>query len=108
MPFSARKRETACLHSHYYRISLQVNKLKIPEIFKIHFMKRLPAVLVTVFSVAAFGLYYIGVYDISFIERPESWKGNLDAFIAVLDKSYKVSPQPEEPEPEENGTDSSG
>ena len=64
-------------------------------------MKRLPAVLVTVFSVAAFGLYYIGVYDISFIERPESWKGNLDAFIAVLDKSYKVSPQPEEPEPEE-------
>ncbi len=104
MPFSARKRETACLHSHYYRISLQVNKLKIPELFKIHFMKRLPAVLVTVFSVAAFGLYYIGVYDISFIERPESWKGNLDAFIAVLDKSYKVSPTPEETEPEENGT----
>ena len=108
MPFSARKRETACLHSHYYRISLQVNKLKIPEIFKIHFMKRLPAVLVTVFSVAAFGLYYIGVYDISFIERPESWKGNLDAFIAVLDKSYKGSPPPEETEPEENGTDGTG
>lgn len=74
-----------------------MNKLKIPEDFKIHFTKRLPAVLVTVFCVAAFGLYYIGVYDISFIERPESWKGNLDAFIAVLNKSYKVSPAPDEP-----------
>lgn len=74
----------------------QVKKLKKSEMFLIQLKKRLPAVLVTVFSVAAFGLYYLGVYDISFIERPESWKGNLDAFISVLDKSYKTPAVPDD------------
>ena len=70
--------------------------------FLIQLKKRLPAVLVTVFSVAAFGLYYLGVYDISFIERPESWKGNLDAFISVLDKSYKTPAVPDDTSDEPN------
>lgn len=82
--------------------------LKFSELFKIHFIKRISAVLVTVFCVAFFGLYYVGVFDISFIDRPKSWEGNLDEFISALTKSYKTPPledDPAEPEPEPEPSD---
>lgn len=70
--------------------------MKLSELFKIHLTKRLFAVLVTVFCVAFFGLYYIGVFDISFIDRPKSWENNLSEFVSILKKDYKT-PKPDEP-----------
>lgn len=47
--------------------------------------KRAGAIVVALL-LCAFALYYIGVYDIAFIERPESWKQNADTLFAIWNR----------------------
>lgn len=66
------------------------------ELLKLHILKRLPAILAAVLLTAVFGLYYVGAYDISFIERPESWKNN----FTYLKEIFREEPaDTEETEP---------
>ncbi len=41
------------------------------------------AALVIPVILLIFGLYYVGVFDIAFIPRPESWETNLDRFLSI-------------------------
>lgn len=50
------------------------------------------AVTVTVFLV--FGLYYLGVYDIAFLDRPEEWKDNGTRFFEAMGLSEKEPAKP--------------
>lgn len=72
--------------------------MNFKELLKLHTLKRLPAIITAVLLTAVFGLYYVGVFDISFIERPESWKNNYAAFTEML-KGYKKSPTKGEEKP---------
>jgi len=54
-------------------------------------------------SSAVFFLYYIGVLDFSFIERPESWQDNRKSFVAMMEtlsnkESEKVPEGEKEPD----------
>ncbi len=77
--------------------------MKLTELFKIHLQKRLPAIIGAVLITALVSLYYVGVLDISFLQRPEGWSGHLNMFIDVLsaDESDKNSEKTEEKEPED-------
>lgn len=70
--------------------------MNLKELLKLHLLKRLPALITAVVLTAAFGLYYVGIFDISFIERPESWKNNLAAFREMLHGYDIEKPKPEE------------
>ena len=77
--------------------------MKISELIKLHIEKRLPALLAVALSSAVFFLYYIGVLDFSFIERPESWQDNRKSFVAMMEtlsnkESEKVPEGEKEPD----------
>ena len=89
--------------------------MKLSELIKLHILKRLPALLATAVIVALFSLYYVGILDVSFIERPEKWKDNIYLFMDIFDGSEKTEiegeviqntdPVPEKDEPEKENTD---
>jgi len=58
--------------------------MKFSELFKIHFMRRLPAILGAGLIAAVFTLYYVGIIDFSFIDRPESWEDNLSYLSGMV------------------------
>ena len=49
-----------------------------------HLKVRIPAIAVCVLLFSTFGLYYLGLFEISFIKRPEAWKDNPDKFYAAM------------------------
>ena len=55
-----------------------------PRYVKLHIIKRLPAIIGAALVCVLFALYYVGVFDVSFIERPESWEGNLQQLKSFL------------------------
>lgn len=58
--------------------------MKFSELFKIHFLRRLPAFLGAGLIAALFTLYYVGIIDFSFIDRPEAWKNNLSYLSGMV------------------------
>lgn len=55
-----------------------------PRYVKLHILKRLPAIIGAALVCVLFALYYVGVFDVSFIERPKSWENNLSEFKKFL------------------------
>lgn len=55
---------------------------------------RIKAGIIALALFLVFGLYYLGLYDISFIERPVEWENNRENFLSIF----------REPEPETNQT----
>lgn len=62
------------------------------ELLKLHIVKRLPTIIGVALLSAVFGLYYFGFFDISFIERPESWKNNYEKFQSLFEKENEDIP----------------
>lgn len=76
--------------------------MKFSELLKLHTLRRLPAIVAAVLITAVFGLYYVGAYDISFIERPEAWKNNLNRLKEIfVEEKEPENTLPAETEPEE-------
>ncbi len=69
------------------------------ELLKAHLVKRLPAIITAVLLTAVLGLYYVGAYDVSFIERPESWRDNFSHLGEVFSRE-KTPPEEKLPEKE--------
>ena len=70
--------------------------LKNTERFNWQLKKRLPATVAAVLFFFVFVLYYLGVYDIAFIERPESWKNNLTELRAALSSGFFGGGRPDD------------
>ena len=49
-----------------------------------HVKVRIPAIAVCVLLFLTFGLYYLGLFEISFIKRPEAWKDNPSKFYEAI------------------------
>ena len=58
--------------------------MKTTERLKLQLKRKLPAIVCAVFVVLLFGLYYLGVYDVSFLERPAEWENHIDKLYEVL------------------------
>lgn len=67
--------------------------MKLSELIKLHILKRLPALIGTAVIVALFSLYYVGILDVSFIQRPEKWKDNIYLFTAIFADDEKTENQ---------------
>lgn len=63
--------------------------LKFSEFIRLHIWKRLPAILSTVVVSALFFLYYVGILDFSFIERPEGWSEHRVLFSELVNSNGK-------------------
>ena len=63
--------------------------MKFSEFIKLNILKRLPAIIATGVISALFSLYYIGLLDVSFIERPDGWKDNINFFSELLNGEEK-------------------
>lgn len=78
--------------------------MKTTERLKLQLKRKLPAILCAVFVVLLFGLYYLGVYDVSFLKRPAEWENHIDKLYEVLFGKEKQEPgdavttEPAEPE----------
>ncbi len=68
-----------------------------------HLKRRIPAMVASAFVLCAFALYYFGVYDISFIKRPDAWADNSTLFYDALDEMFgrEDETQPDETEADE-------
>jgi len=55
--------------------------VKLSELFRLHLVKRLPAIIATALLTALIFSYYVGILEISFIQRPEAWNKNLNMFL---------------------------
>ncbi len=66
---------------------------------KLQLKRKLPAILCAVFIVAIFGLYYLGVYDVSFLPRPAAWADHIDRLYTVLFGKDTDTQTPVETEP---------
>lgn len=76
--------------------------MKTTDRLKLQLKRKLPAILCAVFIVALVGLYYLGVYDVSFLQRPEGWESNIDRLYEVLfGKEEEPEDIPAETEPAE-------
>lgn len=60
-----------------------------------HIKRRIPAIIACVLLFCTFGLYYLGVYDISFIKRPEAWENNSTIFYNAMNELFKKEEKPE-------------
>lgn len=58
--------------------------MKTTDRLKLQLKRKLPAILCAVFIVAILGLYYLGVYDVSFLPRPAAWADHIDRLYTVL------------------------
>ncbi|MBE6562441.1 MAG: WG repeat-containing protein [Ruminococcaceae bacterium] len=56
--------------------------------------------------VIIFGLYYIGVFDVAFIPRPQSWETNFDRFLSIGKPEEPKEEIPEDTETEPSDTES--
>ncbi len=78
--------------------------MKTTDRLKLQLKRKLPAILGAVFVVALVGLYYLGVYDVSFLPRPQEWETNIDRLYDVLfgreeeEEDPSVETEPETPE----------
>lgn len=79
--------------------------MKTTERLKLQLKRKLPAFVCAVFIVLLFGLYYLGVYDVSFLKRPAAWENHIDKLYTVLFGKEEEKPstdtdntEPEEPE----------
>lgn len=83
--------------------------MKLSEFIKLNILKRLPAIIGAGVIATLFSLYYVGLFDISFIERPDDWKNNLNLFSEVINGENVTEDssknEQEKPEPEENKTE---
>ena len=70
--------------------------MKLSELFKLHLIKRLPAILGAAIITAFIALYYVGLLDVSFIQRPEAWSENLNDFLEVIAPDKKEEEAPAE------------
>ena len=84
--------------------------MKTTDRLKLQLKRKLPAILCAVFIVALVGLYYLGVYDVSFLQRPQGWENNIDRLYEVLfgteEKPQNDDPSVTEPEDTEEGNSS--
>ncbi len=69
-----------------------------------HTKRRIPAIIACILVFCTFGLYYLGVYDVSFIKRPDAWKDNATLFYNAMDKIMGREDKPEPPAPETEPT----
>ncbi len=64
-----------------------------------HIKRRVPAIVASAFILCAFALYYFGIYDISFIKRPDAWMDNATLFYDAMDEIFgreeETTPAPE-------------
>lgn len=72
-------------------------KMKFRDKLIFHVKRRLPAILVCVLLFCTFGFYYFGLFDVSFIKRPEAWADNGRIFYSLFEK------EDDNPPAEENG-----
>ena len=63
-----------------------------------HIRRRIPAILACVLLFCTFGLYYFGIYDVSFIKRPEAWENNSTLFYNAMNELFKKEEKPAEEE----------
>ncbi len=73
----------------------------------LHIKRRIPAIVASAFVLCAFALYYFGVYDISFIKRPDAWLDNATLFYDAIDELFADENEettPSDTEPEETKT----
>ena len=68
--------------------------MKLSELFKLHLIKRLPAIIGAALITAFIALYYVGVLDVSFIQRPEAWSDNLNSFLEVFSPAKDDEKEP--------------
>lgn len=66
--------------------------------FLLQLKRKLPAIGVCVFAFLIFGLYYLGVYDVSFIKRPKEWETNGERFFSIFAPETETESAPEETE----------
>lgn len=82
---------------------------KFFEILFFHIKRRIPAILACVLLFCTFGLYYFGVFDVSFIKRPEAWANNSTLFYNAMDELFgekqEEETKPDAPETEPPETD---
>lgn len=76
--------------------------MKISEKLVFHLKRRVPAIVVCVLFFCTFVLYYLGLFDISFIKRPEAWEGNAERFYSIFKKEDAPENIPEGETPPEN------
>ena len=78
--------------------------MKLSELFRLHLIKRLPAIIGAALITAFIALYYVGVLDVSFIQRPEAWSDNLNSFLEVFSPAKDDEKEPADTEgaPEAN------
>ena len=72
--------------------------MKFSEFIKLNILKRLPAIISAGLISVLFSLYYIGIIDFSFIERPEDWKNNINLFAQLLNSDEEKPAKDEEKE----------
>lgn len=77
--------------------------MKLSELIKLHIQKRLPAIIASVVICALFSIYYFGILDVSFIERPRAWKDNLSLYSEMVSPHTEKVDKEEEPKKEETG-----
>ena len=68
--------------------------MKLSELFRLHLIKRLPAIIGAALITAFIALYYVGVLDVSFIQRPEAWSDNLNSFLEVFSPAKDDEKEP--------------
>ena len=49
-----------------------------------HIKRRMPAIIACILVFCTFGLYYLGVFEVSFIKRPESWANNTNLLYDAI------------------------
>lgn len=52
--------------------------------FLLHLKRKLPTIGLCVAFFLIFGLYYLGVYDVSFIKRPKEWETNGEVLFSLF------------------------
>ncbi len=55
--------------------------MKLLRNILLHLKRKLPAIGLCVLAFLIFGLYYLGLYDVSFIKRPKDWETNGEALF---------------------------
>ncbi len=73
--------------------------MKMKEFFSkflFHIKRRIPAIVACILAFCTLGLYYLGLFEVSFIKRPEAWKDNSENFYNALNVLFGKEEQKEE------------
>lgn len=68
--------------------------------FMLQLKRKLPAIGLCVCAFLIFGLYYLGVYDVSFIKRPKEWETNGEVLFGFLAPETETETEPPETAPQ--------